>query len=66
MKCKICKKEPKDIEEYVKRANLEGISPEEFVREEEGTFNDTSELFYCTKCYVKIGMPKGTAQGENI
>ncbi|MBW2037426.1 MAG: hypothetical protein JRI41_08110 [Deltaproteobacteria bacterium] len=61
MKCRICGKEPKQIGEYIHAAEEEGISPEEYVREEEGTYNQFTELFYCTECYIKIGMPLGKA-----
>lgn len=64
MHCKICHNEPKDIEEYVFQPIIYPQyydSPEDYVRKEEGTFNPKTELFYCTDCYVKIGMPLGKA-----
>lgn len=58
MHCAKCKKEPKDITEYVVGAKVEGYnSPDEFVRAEEGTYNHAYDVFYCTDCYIKIGMP---------
>jgi len=61
MKCKVCGREPKDIDEYIEAADDEEMKPDDYVRAEEGTFNDETELFYCTMCYIEIGMPLGTA-----
>ena len=61
MECKICKRKPSEIEEYVECAQDEDMTPDAYVREEEGTFNSQTEEFYCTDCYIKIGMPLGTA-----
>lgn len=61
LKCKGCGKKPEDIEEYVEMGKMENMTPEDFVLEEEGTLNRETGLFYCTDCYVKAGMPLGTA-----
>ena len=61
MKCKICGKQPKEISKYRYAARQEKITPDEYVEREEGTYNAETGLFYCTDCYVKIGMPLGTA-----
>lgn len=61
MICKVCRKQPHEIEEYVDIAREEEMTPEEFVRQEEGTYNRETGMFYCTDCYVKVGMPLGTA-----
>lgn len=62
MKCKCCGKKPSEINEYVVYAKIEGYdNPEDFVREEEGTYNPETKQFYCTQCYIKLGMPSGTA-----
>jgi hypothetical protein len=61
MRCKICRKQPHEISEYVDAAEVEGVTPEEYVRSEEGTYNRATGLFYCTNCYIAIGMPLGTA-----
>lgn len=61
-RCKGCGKSPYEIMEYVHICKAEGYeSPEEFVRQEEGTFNPSTGLFWCTDCYIKAGMPKGKA-----
>jgi len=55
--CIGCRKEPHQIQEYVEAANDEGITPEQYVRSEEGTFNAENGHFACTECYVGMGMP---------
>ena len=59
--CKICGKEPKEISEYCELAEEDCMTPDNWVAKEEGTFNFETGKFYCTECYVKIGMPLGTA-----
>jgi hypothetical protein len=61
LECKVCHREPKDISEYIHAAEDEQCTPEEFVRSEEGTYNCRTQLFYCTECYIKIGMTLGKA-----
>lgn len=61
IKCKICKRKPEEIEEYTHAAEAENMTPEEYVKTEEGTYNSRTGLFYCTECYIKIGMPLGLA-----
>ena len=60
-KCKICGKTPDEIDEYVDCAKYSDCTPEEFVVSQEGTYNSANGLFYCTDCYIKIGMPYGIA-----
>lgn len=61
-KCKICGKRPSELSEFVALAESNGYkSAEEAVMEEEGTYNNETGEFYCTICYIKIGMPLGTA-----
>jgi hypothetical protein len=33
------------------------MTPDDFVREEEGTFNRSNGHFLCTDCYIAAGMP---------
>lgn len=61
IKCKICGKKPEEISEYIEAAKDCNITPSEYVEQEEGTFNRYTGKFYCTECYVKIGMPLGIA-----
>lgn len=60
MKCKVCGKHPSEIDEYVEMAEGEEIT-ESFMVNEEGTYNPVTKEFYCTDCYIKIGMPLGKA-----
>lgn len=55
--CTGCNKTPDQIEEYVELAELEGMTPDAYVRSEEGTFNPENGHFLCTSCYVHDGMP---------
>lgn len=61
VKCKGCKKEPAKIAEYQVAANKEKMTPTEFVRKYEGTYNVKTGLFWCSSCYIKAGMPLGIA-----
>lgn len=60
-RCVGCGKRPGEIEEYIQCAEDEDMTPEEYVREEEGTFNRHNGHFYCTDCYIKAGEPLGEA-----
>ena len=55
--CAYCRKKPNEIEEYIEAAEYEEITPDEFVRTCEGTYNPKNGHFCCTDCYIKIGMP---------
>jgi hypothetical protein len=57
--CPSCEKRPADIEEYVEAASVEGMTPDDYVRAEEGTYNCDNGHFLCTACYIKHGMPSG-------
>jgi len=58
MICVVCKREPKDIPEYVEMAQMDGYAtPDDYVLENEGTYNPTKELFCCTDDYIAIGQP---------
>ena len=37
----------------------EPISPAEYIRREEGTYNRDTNRFACDACYIAIGMPVG-------
>lgn len=52
-----CKRTPDQISEYVEFAEMEGVTPEEYVWAEEGTLNTENGHFLCTDCYMKAGMP---------
>lgn len=61
MKCEVCNKKPEEIQEYVDCGKEENMTPEQYVASEEGTYNPHKDLFCCTNCYIKIGMPLGQA-----
>ena len=62
MHCAHCHRPPSSIQEYLLEAQMEECTPEEFVSTIEGTYNPDNELFWCTECYIILGMPKGTPQ----
>jgi heterodisulfide reductase subunit A-like polyferredoxin len=55
--CVGCKKHPKDIDEYAESAKAEGMTPDAYVRMEEGTYNRDNGHFLCTDCYCAAGCP---------
>ena len=57
--CIGCGKRPDEIEEYVEAAADYGrkITPDAYVRREEGTYNPENGHFACTTCYCAMGMP---------
>lgn len=59
--CFECGKAPSELTEYVTAAREYEITPDEYVRREEGTYNPQTGFFWCTECYIKIGMPLGKA-----
>lgn len=63
--CVGCRKAPAEIEEYVEIAREEGMTPEDYVREEEGTFNPANGHFACTTCYIKYGDAQFSARMES-
>lgn len=57
--CIRCKKKPGQFLEYREAARNDHppLSPDEFVRREEGTYNPENNLFACTECYIELGEP---------
>lgn len=60
MICPYCNRKPNEIQEYVEAANENEMSPHEYVRMDEGTYHPQTDLFCCTDCYIKVGMPLNT------
>jgi len=60
IKCKVCGKSPEELQEY-QDCKEENETATEYCWHEEGTLNKQTGLFYCTECYVKVGMPLGKA-----
>ena len=46
-----CERSPSDIPEYVEAAKEEDVTPDQYVVDNEGTFNPKSGHFACTDCY---------------
>ena len=44
-------------EEYIEAAAESDMSVDEFVRDQEGTYNHENGHLLCTDCYIKAGMP---------
>ncbi len=59
--CAKCRKTPSELNEYQSDMTGEDIQPDDYVWENEGTLNKDLGLFWCTKCYIEIGMPLGVA-----
>jgi len=57
MKCPYCNKAPKELREYTVGAKEYDLTPESYVRLHEGTYHAKTDLFCCTSCYIKIGLP---------
>jgi hypothetical protein len=64
--CIGCHRAPGEIDEYVRAAaevnedephHSVPMTPERYVRKEEGTLNRQNGHFACTECYMKMGMP---------
>lgn len=55
--CTGCNKTPNQIDEYVDAGMEEFMTPNQYVREEEGTYNKTNGHFLCTSCYIDAGCP---------
>jgi hypothetical protein len=58
--CIGCGKSPDQLSEYVDAAAIEDITPNEYLKSEEGTLNHENGHFACTVCYVKMGMPSSS------
>lgn len=55
--CTGCNMRPSEIEEYLEAAAVEEMTPDDYVRAEEGTYNRANGHFLCTPCYISAGMP---------
>ena len=51
---------PHEIQEYVDLADMMGYrTADDAVKNEEGTYNSSTGRFWCSKCYIAMGMPLG-------
>jgi hypothetical protein len=55
--CIGCNGTPKDFWSYSEEATDTGLSPDDYVWQEEGTLNRDNGHFLCDGCYIKAGMP---------
>lgn len=55
--CFRCGASPSEAEEYDGPAAELDISVDEYVRQQEGTYNEQTNHYCCTECYIIIGMP---------
>lgn len=55
--CAKCGKRPDELDEYIESAADAGMTPDAYVRAEEGTYNPEVNRFVCTPCYCDMGMP---------
>lgn len=63
--CTGCNKTADELEEYIEGAKENDMTVEQYVREEEGTYNATNGHFLCTDCYIKAGMPSNPYPEKN-
>jgi hypothetical protein len=57
--CLGCLKFPNQLGCYLSCAEDAGLTPDEYVRQEEGTYNPENGHFLCDSCYIAAGMPTG-------
>jgi hypothetical protein len=50
---------PAELSDYTDLAAAVGMTPDDYVRAEEGTFNNANGHFACDTCYIRMGMPVG-------
>ncbi len=55
--CIGCRKKPIELDEYIEAAEDFQQDVNLYVREGEGTYNDSNGHFLCTDCYVRAGAP---------
>lgn len=60
LRCAVCKRSPGEINEYRLFAEMEEMTPDDYVWQEEGTLNRSTGEFVCTNDYIKIGQPSAS------
>ena len=53
IRCIDCGKTPGELAEYIEAAEAEGVTPESYVEQEEGTYNPGNGHFLCTADYIR-------------
>jgi hypothetical protein len=68
LRCVRCQLRPDEIGEYLplNQPDQPGVSPDDFVWNNEGSLCRATGQFACTACYIAIGMPNGTADTYNM
>jgi len=61
LRCNGCKRTPTQITAYAWFAEGEGLTNDEYVIQEEGTYNRANGHFWCDECYIAAGQPLGVA-----
>jgi hypothetical protein len=61
--CIGCGKCPDELKEYADAAREEDLSPDQYVRCEEGTYNPENGHFACTDCWIAMGCPTAPGRG---
>jgi hypothetical protein len=56
IRCNGCGLTPDKIPDTVSAAEAEGMSPQEYVRILEPTYNEATGHFLCTDCYLETGI----------
>jgi hypothetical protein len=52
-----CKRKTSEIDEYIEAIKGSTLTPAQFVRREEGTYNPITDRFCCIQCYIDLGQP---------
>lgn len=63
--CAGCGRDPAVIGEYIVQALFENMTEQEFVVRYDRTYIPETGEFLCSSCYVKAGIPNGTAEEIN-
>ena len=55
--CIGCGKTPEQLAEYTDPQIIGDMTPDEYVRIEEGTYNKANGHYACSICYIAMGLP---------
>ncbi|MFE0472739.1 hypothetical protein ACFW2V_14090 [Streptomyces sp. NPDC058947] len=59
VRCIDCGKTPGEIGEYIDAGRENGMSPESYVEQEEGTYNPENGHFICTEDFIRKELALG-------
>lgn len=59
IRCADCGKTPSELSEYIDAGRENGMSPEAYVRQEEGTYDAASGRFLCTADFIEREVTTG-------